>query len=210
AVLALMEDGGFCVLFGPSWSPDSSRIALGCSGGDSQEPGLLIFDPDTGELLEVFENLGGAARTDWLSDGSRIASASSNPPGHIDNLISVWDAATGDVLQTFAGHNAYSYGLSWSPDGSRIATGDLDGMVKVWKPDTGEEVLSFRVPGSIVNTHWHPDGTHIIVTGEFSPPAIRRVWPSTQALIDHAYDCCVTRELTPEERQQFSLSPREE
>ena len=140
----------------------------------------------------------------------RIAAANGSSTANSNNMITVWDANTGGLLQTFAGHNAYSYGVSWSPDGSRIATGDIDGVVKVWNPDTGEEVLSFRVPGLVVNTHWHPEGTHIIANGEFSPPAIRRVWSSTQALIDHAYGCCVMRELTAEEREQFGLPPVED
>jgi hypothetical protein len=33
-------------------------------------------------------------------------------------------------------------------------------------------------------------------------------WHSTQELIDYAYECCVFRELTVEERQLFGLPER--
>ncbi len=211
AVRPLLGSTSHCVLFGPSWSPDSRRIATGCStSGDMPAPGVLIWDAATGELLKSFESVyNGAARVDWSPDGTRITAASSSTASNA-GMITVWDAATGELLQTFAGHSAYSYGLSWSPDGSRIASGDLDGVVKVWDPETGSEVLGFRVPGIIINVHWRPDGQYIIVSGEFLPPAIRRVWPSTQTLIDHAYECCVIRDLIPEERERFGLLLREE
>jgi hypothetical protein len=32
------------------------------------------------------------------------------------------------------------------------------------------------------------------------------VWQSTEELIQYAKECCVFRELTPEERQQFGLA----
>jgi hypothetical protein len=57
-----------------------------------------------------------------------------------------------------------------------------------------------------LNHAWSPDGTHIIVTGDgLREPVIKRVWHTPQELIDYAYDCCVSRQLTPEERAQFGL-----
>ena len=40
-------------------------------------------------------------------------------------------------------------------------------------------------------------------SGDF--PCAKRVWQSTEELIDYAYECCVWRELTAEEREQFGL-----
>jgi hypothetical protein len=88
--------------------------------------------------------------------------------------------------------------------------GDFDGLVKVWDVETGEEALRFMVPVPVETALWSPDGSHIMVAGWFPEPVIRRAWPSTQALIDYAYECCVTRQLTPEERVQFGLPPRGE
>jgi len=33
------------------------------------------------------------------------------------------------------------------------------------------------------------------------------VWQTTEDLIDYVKECCVFRELTPEEREQFGLPP---
>jgi hypothetical protein len=56
---------------------------------------------------------------------------------------------------------------------------------------------------------WSPDGTHLLAADQtLNEPLIRRAWQSTEQLIAHAYDCCVIRELTPQEREQFGLPER--
>jgi WD40 repeat protein len=140
----------------------------------------------------------------WSPDGSWIAT------GHGDGAIIIWDAVTGTEVRALLGHNDRVKDLTWSSDGARIVAGDNDGLVKVWDMETGAEVLGFTVPGGVETALWSPDGSQIMVAGHFPEPVIRRAWSSTQALIDYAYECCVTRQLTPEERQQFGLPPREE
>jgi WD40 repeat protein len=89
-----------------------------------------------------------------------------------------------------------------------VASGDGDGAVKVWDASTGEEVLSFMTPGNTVSVDWSPDGQYVSAGGMYLTPVIRRAWQSTEELITHARECCVTRELTAEERAQFGLPPR--
>jgi hypothetical protein len=49
----------------------------------------------------------------------------------------------------------------------------------------------------------------VLTTGLFDAVDIHPVWQSTDDLIAYARECCVWRELTSEERQQFGLPPRE-
>ncbi len=98
-------------------------------------------------------------------------------------------------------------GGEWSPDGTLIATSDFsEQLVKIWRVENGEELFNFQLPGAPMGHRWSPDGRQIIVTGDgFNEPVIKRVWHTPEELIAHAYDCCVTRQLTPEERAQFGL-----
>jgi WD40 repeat protein len=82
-------------------------------------------------------------------------------------------------------------------------------QVQVWDARTGDVVHSFQTPGYALSVDWSPDGKHLVAAGFFPNPLVLRVWPSTEGLIEYAHDCCVSRELTPEERMQFGLSPRE-
>ena len=43
-------------------------------------------------------------------DGGRIAS------GSYDMTVKVWDAATGEAVQTLEGHSSYVYAVAFSPD----------------------------------------------------------------------------------------------
>jgi WD40 repeat protein len=197
-----------CFLWRPAWSPEGDRIATGCIIGRETGTGPLIWDAATGELLMHLDDLGGGTGPlEWLPAGTRIVSNHGSPA---ENVIRLWELSTGTLLQTFTGHHVFGYALSVSPDGRRIASGDINGGVRIWDVDSGAEVLSFQRVGSAGNVHWSPNGNYIIVTGNTTTPLIRRVWPSTQALIDYAYECCVTRELTAEEREQFGLPSVEE
>ena len=60
--------------------------------------------------------------------------------------------------------------------------------------------------GGFQGVEWHPDGNFIAIQGMGIPmPVFRRVWQSTDDLIEYAYECCVWRELSTEERVQFGL-----
>lgn len=81
-------------------------------------------------------------------------------------------------------------------------------MVRIWDAAAGQEVNSYNVGFGVLNVNWSPDGTQLITAGYSPVPVIRPVWQSTEELMAYAYDCCVFRELTPEERALFGLPER--
>jgi WD40 repeat protein/serine/threonine protein kinase len=117
----------------------------------------------------------------WMAafspDGRRIATAS------IDGTAKVWDADTGQLQLTYKGHAIFGISLpgvpsvpvmclAFSPDGKHIASGsftpnplnlrDSRGVVKVWSPDDGHEVLTFTgQQGVILSVTYSPDGNQI-------------------------------------------------
>ena len=52
---------------------------------------------------------------------------------------------------------------------------------------------------------WSPDGKYVAVGMETTPAEIWRVWQSKEELIDYANECCVFRQLSETERQQYGL-----
>jgi WD40 repeat protein len=44
------------------------------------------------------------------------------------------------------GHLGSIYALTYAPDGKTLATGSVDGSVKLWDPVTGQERLAFPGP----------------------------------------------------------------
>jgi WD40 repeat protein len=74
---------------------------------------------------------------------SPIAAASQPPVS-----IAPWDAGTSnpsDLGQRLARHAGLITGLAFSGDGRRLfSSGGEDKTIKVWDPQTGEEVLNLR------------------------------------------------------------------
>jgi WD40 repeat protein len=46
--------------------------------------------------------------------------------------ITVYDVATGEAIAALDGHGARVAALAWSPDGTRLASGDWDGLIVQW------------------------------------------------------------------------------
>jgi len=192
-----------------NWSPDGKRIAT-CSIPQV----LQLWDANTGDpILGGYVNntadlsFGDPAdfcsASSWSPNGDRILTTSWGGDG-----ATIWNSETGEKILVFNEHTAgLNLGARWSPNGQRIATGDFSGTVKIWNPDTGAVLLSFSVPiGDILlNVAWSPDGTHLVGSSGLPSVEIYRVWQSTEDLVAYAKECCVVRELTPEERQQFGL-----
>jgi WD40 repeat protein len=80
-------------------------------------------------------------------------------------VVKVWDAGSGRELQALAGHTGPAGALAWGPDGRRVVSAGLDGLVKVWAPDMGQEVLSLRGPRPrIAAIAFGPGGGELLAT----------------------------------------------
>jgi WD40 repeat protein len=178
-----------------SWSPEGDRMVVGGSAGPR------VWDTTTGSTLTTLDEEGGF-NAEWSPDGERIVY------GQRGGRVKVFDATSGEELLVLVVHSDDVWHTRWSPNGKRIVSCDESGEVKVWDVATGDVVLGFRAPAAVYSVNWSPDGKYVAAGGYFNPPLVRRAWQSTEDLIAYARECCVARELTKEERQQFGLSER--
>jgi WD40 repeat protein/DNA-binding SARP family transcriptional activator len=219
-MLVTTEEKG-CNLHYPNWSPGGDWLVTGCENPpdgaypDGKTP-ARIWDAETGkELLSLQSNIGWTIKGVWSPAGDKLAITHGD--GGPDWALDLWritsDPERGTLaaeeLLSYAGHSALVWETSWSPDGKRIASSDERRSVQIWDVDTGDTVYSFQTPGFALSLDWTPDGKYLVAAGQFPAPLVLPVWSSTEELIDYAYDCCVTRELTAGERAQFGLPPAE-
>jgi WD40 repeat protein len=83
--------------------------------------------------------------------------------GSGDDTVNVWDAETGALIHTLSGHAGTVPSVTFSPDGSRIAsTGTLDMTIKVWDAGTGSLIrtLSGHTKG-VTSAAFSPDGRRL-------------------------------------------------
>uniref|UniRef100_V9KSE6 Angio-associated migratory cell protein n=1 Tax=Callorhinchus milii TaxID=7868 RepID=V9KSE6_CALMI len=75
--------------------------------------------------------------------------------GGEDDQAFVWRLSDGEVVLHCAGHKDSVISASFSHDSSMVATGDMSGLIMVWKLETRKRVWSFEV-GDLQWMAWHP------------------------------------------------------
>jgi WD40 repeat protein len=126
----------------------------------------------------------------WSPDGKYLASGSHKtafgPKREmvtLTALVRVWQACTGDMVCCYTGHSAPVTALSWSPDGTCIASGGWDHTIHIWEVGTARQLATYPCAGNVIGAlAWSPDGTRIlsasstIVPMMRSPDTIQAVW----------------------------------
>ena len=86
-------------------------------------------------------------------DGLTLASG-----GH-DEIIRLWDAETGALLNTLEGHTSWIDSVAYSPDGRTLASGSHDRTIRLWDVKTGALLNTLEGHTGVVNSvAYSPDG----------------------------------------------------
>jgi WD40 repeat protein len=146
-------------VYSAAWSPDGRRVVTSTRSGH-----VKIWDAARGlELL----NIDAASPAVWSRDGLFVATGGAGS-------VNVWDAATGDLRLSLAGHNEYVVGIEWSPDNSRILTASRDGMAKIWDAASGVLLVTLAGHTDDINAAaWSPNGTRIVTA---SSDQTAKIW----------------------------------
>ncbi|HKI17744.1 MAG TPA: PQQ-binding-like beta-propeller repeat protein, partial [Isosphaeraceae bacterium] len=137
----------------------------------------LHAEPSPGDLpanIEIIHTLA-------ISPDGRLV-ASTNRSG----TVLLWDVATGRLRRMLSGHQHVrgewnfpdrTIGVDFRPDGRQLASAGWDGTVRIWNPETGQQVGLFQGPrGIAITAVYSPDGTRI--ASAFTDGTIR-IWDPT-------------------------------
>ncbi len=99
----------------------------------------------------------------WLAHISSITHARPKVPSPTPTSIPTpTPIPAGTLLRSYYGHFGYVYTVSWSPDGTNIASGSEDHTVHLWKVSTGADILfTYSHQDAVHAVAWSPDGTLI-------------------------------------------------
>jgi WD40 repeat protein len=107
-----------------------------------------------------------------------------------DNMIDLWDLATGKQLRQFTTGNAIPFVMSCTDDGALVAAGCDTGEIPVWNLSTGRRLATLRHNSSLCSLRFSPDG-HLLAASYSDGHVIlwdTATWSARQTLptTDHA------------------------
>lgn len=163
------------------YSPDGSQLAtIGYDGT------VIIWDVAMGR--ELFHIPGTSEPNDFVTtkriayslDGKLLVTCDRN-------LVKEYDPASGELLRTLTGHNAFVTAIAISVDGKHIASGGLDGLTIIWDMSTGDALHQLVSHADAVEElTFSPDGKWLVTAGD---DAAMRIWDAnTGALLQEYTD----------------------
>ena len=162
------------------WSPDGQWIA---AAGHHEV--LLHHADGSGPVARL---VGLSARVESVAfspDGKSLAVAGGNPGQ--SGEIQIWNVAERKLVLSHPVTFDTVYGVSWSPDGTRVAFGcgdHGDNSVKAIAVPSGQEVLSNSAHGDwALDTAWSVDGTFLVSVGRDMAAKLTEV--ASQRFIDN-------------------------
>ncbi len=147
-------------LYNVAISPDGRYAVVG-SNTNVQTPTLLLWDLATGEVIDRFQT-----GPEYLSitsvalspDGETVLAGLLDDPLQRD-WVRLYDFETGELLETFVGHEFSVIDMAYLPDGTGAVSASWDRSLILWDLENGE--LAQRMAGQnaeLFSVAVDPDG----------------------------------------------------
>jgi mono/diheme cytochrome c family protein/roadblock/LC7 domain-containing protein len=159
------------------FSPDGKLLAV---AGFHE---VLLVDADSGQLAGRLIGLAERIQSVRFSPDGTLLAVTGGLPARMGE-VQVWDVAKRQLKLSHAVTYDTIYGVSWSPDGSKIAFGCADNTVRAIDAATGEQVLYMGSHTDwALDTVFSIDGSHLVSVGRDMTAKLTEV--ATQRFVDN-------------------------
>ena len=134
---------------------------------------VQLWNAATGQLIRTFARHAGYSHSISFSPDGKTLASGCEDYSEMEQLtdwspdIHLWDASTGLHKQKLIGHMSSVRSLSFSPDGTILASGSLDKTIRLWDAATGlhRKTLIGHTEG-VIRVVFSPDGRTLATVGE--------------------------------------------
>jgi len=162
-----------------AYSPSGELLAVAGRGE------VLVHRPGEGGSEIAHRLVGLSERIESVAfspDGSRLAVAGGSPAR--TGELQVWKVATAELLFSVPATHDTLRGVSWSPDGSKIAFGCKDTTLRAVDAKSGKELLYQSAHDDwVLGTAFSSDASHLVSVGR--DRSMKLVKVDTQQFIDN-------------------------
>jgi WD40 repeat protein/tRNA A-37 threonylcarbamoyl transferase component Bud32 len=149
-------------------SADGQTVALG-----GRVAGIRPESSDNTGLVRLWDTASGRERIVWrrqrptcnvtalcFAPAGRFLAVAYHDAALYTDLL---DLESGKIRATLTGHLTFIFALDFVPDGVTLATGSVDGTVKLWDVATGREKMTFAIGQPVNSVAFSPDGRTVSV-----------------------------------------------
>jgi WD40 repeat protein len=139
----------------------------------SEDKTIRSWDVDTRKMVKIISRFperieGRLERAVFSPDGRRVLLATNN------NIPSIRDAETGEVLTVLAGHTRSVLGIAFSPDGRLAATASWDKTARIWDAASGTAIAVLTGhTQAVTSVAFSPDSQRVVTA---SSDKSARIW----------------------------------
>ena len=163
-----------------SWLPGETgagHLAVGTSAGSTE-----LWDVAGSRALRRMD--GHAARVSCLAWNGHCLSSAGRDATIVHHDVRIRDHATGSCV----GHQQEICGLSWSPDGTTLASGANDNCVMLWS--AAQTGVRSQAPAHSLTDHtaavkalaWSPHDRHVLASGGGTADRCIKLWNASSGV----------------------------
>jgi WD40 repeat protein len=133
-----------------TFTPSKELLAIGRTADGE----LKLWNLSTGEIIGDLGNAELISSAAFSKDATLVAAA-------VDPKIKIYSVATGKLITTLATQAVNAYSLEFSPDGTRLLSGDKEGNVIVSELFSGRTEMQLKGENMYYRAVFSPDGKRI-------------------------------------------------